>query len=325
MKCAHCNNEIAESSAYCIHCGPPTSPQKHEASQAPVTAGSRKGKFATSWRLIKESWRVLMADKELLWFPVISAIAMMIIVVSFVIPLFAVPGFSGSLDRITDMADSYVLYLGLFAFYLVTYSVANFFNAALIGAAYIRLNGGNPTLADGLKQATQRIGKIFLWSAVAATVGTILRVVEERSNTLGKIVAAIVGVAWSLLTYFAVPVIVFENLSLWPSIKRSGSLFKKTWGENVISQISFGLIFMLLGLLGIFIPVIVALSGIEQLLIPTVILMVVYWVLLGVISSTLVAIFDTALYIYATTGVVPVAFSAELLQNAFAPKKGWLR
>lgn len=325
MKCAHCNNDIAESSAYCIHCGQPTSTQKQQLNQDSVKVNNRKGKFATSWQLIKESWRVLMADKELLWFPVISAVAILIIVASFVVPLFAVPGFSGSLDRVADWADSYMLYLGLFVFYFVTYSIANFFNAALIGAAYIRLNGGNPTMADGLKQATQRIGKIFLWSAVAATVGTILRVIEERSTTLGKIVAAIVGVAWSLLTYFAVPVIVFENLSLWPSIKRSGSLFKKTWGENVISQISFGLIFMLLGLLGIFIPIIAALSGIEQLVIPTVILMVVYWVLLAVISSTLVAIFDTALYIYATTGVVPVAFSAELLQNAFTPKKGWLR
>lgn len=291
-----------------------------------ITATPKKsGRLATTWQLMRESWRVLMADKELLVFPILSTLAISVVIGSFVIPFFALSGVAGRLEQAADLADTGVLYLGLLLLYIVLYFIANFFNAALVGAAYIRLTGGNPTIGAGLRQATQRVGKIFLWSVVAATVGLILRAIEERSGTVGKIVAAVLGIAWSLLTYFAIPVIVFENLSLKQTITRSAGLFKQTWGENVISQISIGSIFVLLMLLGAAVPVAAMVAGFNLGVGVAMIALIIYWVLLGIIRSTLGAILDTALYVYATTGTVPVAFSAELLQHAFAPKKGWLR
>src|SRR5882724_10286722 len=98
-------------------------------------------------------------------------------------------------------------YMGMFLFYLANYFVVIFFNTALIHAATIRLRGGDPTLSDGLGFAWENVGRILQWAAVAATVGMILRAIEERVGWLGRFIIALVGAAWTVATYFVIPVI----------------------------------------------------------------------------------------------------------------------
>jgi hypothetical protein len=272
--------------------------------------------FATlsrTWELTKESFAVLRADKEILLFPVMSSIAAIVVTASFFIPLFMTGAFQ-SLQEGGETSPSH--YLVLFVFYFANYFVIIFFNSALMACANIRLSGGDPTVADGLRIAQSRLGRIAAWALVAATVGMVLRAIEERSQKLGQLVTALIGAAWTLLTYFMVPVILFEDLSIGDSIKRSGAIFRKNWGEQVTGGFSFGLIFFLLLIPGIIITVVLAMA------IPllAVLFAVVYFLGLAAISAAVKGIYIVALYRYATNGEVPAGFSPALVQGAFTPK-----
>jgi hypothetical protein len=271
--------------------------------------------FSQSWDLVKESFNVLRKDKEIMLFPVISGITALLLLASFVAPLFFLGGTenSGAFD---------VLWLvWLFAYYVLSYFIVIFFNVGLVTCAHIRLSGGDPTFRDGLNNAFKNIGKIFVWALIAATVGMVLNMLSRKAGFIGKIIIALIGMAWSLLTFFVVPVMIFEGVGPMESIKRSGSLFKKTWGENIVGRASMGFVFFLLiigGAIVLLVPAFV--SGMPLAIIAAIVLLVAYVVVLSIVSSSLDGIFTTALYIYATTGKVPEAFKPELVANAFQRK-----
>ena len=94
--------------------------------------------------------------------------------------------------------------------YVALAFVSIYFNAAVIGTAMKRLQGEDASIHDGLALARQHIGKIFVWAVITATVGMILRSLQERAGILGRIVLGIVGIAWTVLTFFVVPVLLYE-------------------------------------------------------------------------------------------------------------------
>ena len=162
-------------------------------------------KLNNSWDLAKASANVLLADKELLLFPVFSGIALIIVTVSFLVPLGA-----AGLARESGGSIGIAGYAVLFLFYFVWYFVILFFNSGLVGAALIRLDGGDPTVSDGLRIARDHLGPIIQYAFVAATVGMILRVLKERAGIVGKLLLALGGLAWNLATFLVVPVL-FPN------------------------------------------------------------------------------------------------------------------
>ena len=85
---------------------------------------------------------------------------------------------------------------------MLAYFVAIFFNTALVGAAMIRMDGGNPTLRDGLAIARSRVGRIFGYAVIAATVGLLLQALEQRVGWVGRFVIKLIGVTWTLATFF---------------------------------------------------------------------------------------------------------------------------
>ena len=269
--------------------------------------------FSRTWELTKQSFALLRADKEILLFPVLSAVAAVVVSLSFLLPLL-LTGFFQRPEGALAATD----YLLLFAFYYANYFVIIFFNSALVACANIRLSGGDPTVADGFRIAAARLGRIAAWTLVAATVGLILRVLEERAEKLGRIVVSLIGLAWTLITYFIIPVIVLEDLSITDSIKRSADLFRRQWGPQVVGGFSFGLIFFLLALPGVIVGVLALalhpLVGVG--------FMLVYFLGLAAVAAAVKGIFNVALYRFATQGEVPPGFSPELVQNAFSPKPG---
>lgn len=264
-------------------------------------------KFSRTWALTKQSFAVLAADKRLLLFPVMSALAAIIVTASFALPLIV----TGTGFRSEQMTP--VDYAILFGFYFVNYFVIVFFNSALVACANICLSGGHATLGDGLRAAWSRIGRIFMWALLAAGVGMALRLIEDRSEKLGRIVAWLLGTAWTLMTYFIVPILVFEDLGVIDSIKRSTRVFKDTWGEELTSGLSFGLIW--LG--AIVVGVALAAGGFYLHPIAGIAVAVVYFLLLAVVAAAVKTVFTVALYRYATQGQVPAGFTPQLVQNAF--------
>lgn len=130
------------------------------------------GRFSRSLELARASWSVVKADKELLWLPVMSVLALLLVLGSLAVPVALLGGFDPEVAR-SDPGPA--TWLGLLAFYVVAYFLALFFNTALVGAAMMRLEGGNPTIRDGLRIAWERKGRILGYACIAATVGLVLR------------------------------------------------------------------------------------------------------------------------------------------------------
>ncbi|HRQ35997.1 MAG TPA: DUF6159 family protein, partial [Chiayiivirga sp.] len=190
-------------------------------------------RFSRSWSLIKASAGVLAKDRELLLFPLLSAICTLIVAAAFVLPMFGL----GALDGLREDSGggvSLAVYVVAFLFYLVQYFVIFFFNSALVGAAMIRLDGGDPTLRDGLRIAGSKALPILGYAAIAATVGMVLRAIQERAGWIGNIVVGLLGVAWTVASFMVVPVLVSRNIGPVDAIKESALLLKNTWGENLI-------------------------------------------------------------------------------------------
>ncbi len=262
------------------------------------------GRIGTGWQLTKTSLHVLSKDKELLLFPLISGLALIGILAVFVGGMFVAFGFGTAFGG--DM--TWLFAVLMIVYYFLSFFIAFFFNAAVIGAATIRLNGGNPTLGDGLRVARENVGRIFLWALFAATVAMILRAIQQRLGFVGKILIGLVGIAWSLATYFVVPVLVYEKIGPWAAVKRSAHLFKVTWGETLVGGFSMGAIFVLLGLAGILAPILGFLVGGVAGLVVGIVVLVVYWIVLGLVASAASSILIAALYRYATTGKVAEDF-----------------
>lgn len=281
------------------------------------------GRFANSRQLVRQTFAVLRQDHEMIWFPVLAGLTSLTVAASFIIP-FAI--FSGQRDSVVNDPVGIVL---LFGYYLSLSFIATFFNTGLVACASERLRGGNPTFSYGLNAALVRVGKIFIWSLISATVGVILRVIQNKSGAFGKILAGLIGMAWSLLTFFIIPVMVLENLSVTGSIKRSGELFKLTWGENVVGSITLTLFFLPLMLIGI-IPFVITsfyiftsiFGEVQNLGAITIgwLISGAYLVILGILMSALNGIFNAALYRFATTKQPPPGFDPELIQSAFRPR-----
>jgi hypothetical protein len=195
---------------------------------------------------------------------------------------------------------------------------------ALVGVANSRLGGGTWTMRDGLELAWARKGTILQWAMVAATVGVLLKTLEERLGLIGRIAMRIIGFAWALACYFVVPVLAFEDLSPIDAIKRSSKLFKETWGERVVGGFSFSLVFFVLGLPAIGLLMASLLLGVMTrspgVMLLGFLLMMLYYLLLSVVSSSVQGIFNAALYRYACFKQVPPVFSANLITEAWTPK-----
>lgn len=244
-----------------------------------------------------------------------SAGATIVVAVSFLVPIFALGGIESD-----SLGTAEIVILALL--YIALAYITIFFNAALVFAADERLKGGDPTLRSALRGAASRAGRILPWAVVSATVSIILRAIEERVGALGRIVTGLVGVAWSLVTFLVVPVLVFEDLGVVDAVKRSGTLFKQTWGENMAAQFGFGLLGTIAALPGIAVAAIGlgsggALAGIG------VVIGVVWVALVVVVIASLSGIFQAALYHYAVSGTVPGQhFSEQTFAQAFVPRRG---
>ena len=280
-------------------------------------------RLSNSWALMKASANVLRLDKELLFFPLLSGVATIIVSATFIAPAFAMGEGFDTISRVTE-DGSYLGYVIGFLYYVALYTVIFFFNTALVGAAMIRLDGGDPTVGDGLTIAFRKLPTVLGYAVIAATVGMVLRAIEERVGILGRIIIGILGVSWTLATYLTVPVLATKDVGAIDAVKESAGLFRKTWGEQMVANAGIGLAFFVISIvmMGTFIPLTIFLGSInEVLIIPMVISMGGGLVFLGLLSSTLQGIYSAALYRYATTGDPGVGFDAAAMQDAFRPKK----
>ncbi len=281
-------------------------------------------RIRNSWALVKASAAVLRSDKELVIFPIISTIALLAVSAAFFIPLNSIGFFEEAQD------PGFFEIAVVFVFYFVQYSVMIFANSALVGAALIRLRGGDPTLGDGFGIAKSHIGPILGYAAIAATVGMVLKFLSQAGESegnplalIGGLVSSLVGMAWSLATFLAVPVLVTEDVGPVEAIKRSSRLLKKTWGEQVVGGFSIGLIFGLLAIATVILGAFAFVFFVDMMpaaAIGIVVFLVLALLGIALISSTLGGIYSAAVYDYAVSGNAGEFFREDLIKNAFKAK-----
>jgi hypothetical protein len=276
-------------------------------------------RISNSWQLVKESFKVLQADKELMVFPFISTIGVIIVTIAFFFPM----ALAGLFEKAFKGGGEVVMFVLVFVFYVVMYTVIFFSNTALVGAAMIRLRGGDPTVNDGLRIASSRFGAILGYALISATVGMILRAIAQRGG-LGRLISGLFGLVWNVATFLVVPVLAIENVGPIDAVKRSVALLKQTWGEQIAGNLGLGTFFGLvtIGLILLAIPFFFVLASLQStaLLIIGIIFYVLVFVLLALVHSTLNGIYTAAVYQFATDGKVSGFFDQSLVQSAFRQK-----
>ena len=285
----------------------------------PALAPVKLGKFKASKMIVRESWATLKQDKEIMLFPVVSSISTVIASVLLCAFIFFVT-LGGSTEGLRANPGQYndiFVYGTILIYYIVMFFIINFFQAGLFIIVQARFSGQNLSFNDGMKGAMKYSGKILYWSLISATVGMILRIISDKSKFVGKIVAAVFGAAWNILTYFSLPAIVIGNFSVKDSFKESASIIRKTWGESIIVNFGTGIFFSLIVFL------LIALSVGIIVLIPKFIVVVSVGIFLAlsliaisILSSTLGSIFKLAIYNYARTGQVPQGCTELLVKGA---------
>jgi len=248
-------------------------------------------RLSTGWDLTKSSLTVIKKNKQLLIFPLISGASLVLIIGSF---LTAMVGFNDWDIKIleTELLDSNY-YLLLFAYYVVNYFIIVFFNMALIHCARIYFQGGEPTVSEGIKFSLSRVGVIFSWAFFAATVGTILKAIQDNVGFVGKIITGIIGIAWGITTFFVMPIIAYENVGPLEAVKRSANLMKQKWGESLGAGFSFGVV-QLLAILILAIPVL--LIGLFIHPMAAMVIGLVGFFIIITVTSTARTIFIAAIY-----------------------------
>jgi hypothetical protein len=266
------------------------------------------GRIGRSFRLVAQSYRILMQDKELMALPLVSGVVMIVVVAGL--------GFGFGLNPSTIRRVEPAMYLPLFVMYVVAYAIGIFFQAAVVAGATERLRGGDPTIASALSAAARRAVPILMWAVIAATVGVVIRMIHERLGFVGRIVTAFAGAAWSLATFFVVPVLVLEDRSVRESFTRSVRVFRQAWGETVVGGTTLGAASMCASL------TLIAFAGLAAWVAGPVALgvLAVGAVCLSVFFSALHGIYVASLYRYATEGQVPPGLDRALLDRAFVTK-----
>ena len=204
------------------------------------------GNISNTIHLMKSCVNVLKKDKELVFFPIMAAI--------FVIVLLGIIYSTGGIT-FSDNPEEQGSIIPLAILIFGANFIIVFFNSALISAALERLRGGDPNISSGLSHAFKHVHHIFLWSIIVTIMALIFAAIRSSGRNRGmmgqimtELFASFLQAGWAMMTFFVVPIIVSENLGPISAIKRSSGLFKQTWGNQVAANFGFG-IFQILALL----------------------------------------------------------------------------
>lgn len=271
-------------------------------------------RLSNGWELAKISLHTINQNRSLLLFPVFSVISLILVLATFFGGGFFL--FGDTIDRaLNDEQGGNLLAIALiFVYYLINFFIIVFFNSALIHCAVKILNGEETSLEEGFNFALSRIGKIFGWAVLSATVGTLLQLLQNMGK-IGEIIAGLIGLAWSVMTFFVVPVLIYEDKGVFEAVKESGRLMRQKWGESLAANVSFGL-FHFLGILAA-IGLGMLLMNVSAILAITVAVGII--LLVSTVMSAARTVFVAAVYNH-VSGRPTGEFDGRTLDSAFIQK-----
>jgi len=277
-------------------------------------------RLSNGWKIGKMSLKTIHDNPSLMLFPVVSGISLILVTLSFFGGGYLLFG-----DAISAIGDEttvvssldFLLYLTVFAFYIINYFVIVFFNVGLVHCAKKILNGEETSVSEGFNFALSRVSTIFAWAFLAATVGIILKTIQERAGAIGGIITGLIGMVWGIATFFVVPVIAFENVSPIQAVKRSAEIIKEKWGESLGANFSFGL-FSILGFILVVIPT-GFIFGAALHPVAGIIIGIILFLIIQTVVSAASMIFLTAAYEHVNDQTNPY-FDGDVLDDMFVEK-----
>lgn len=270
-------------------------------------------RLSNGFTLFKSSFAVLKENKQLILFPILSGISLLLVMASFIVTVFAANSWDFETINLDGTVTQYAL---IFLFYFVNYFVVVFFNMALIHCTHLYFKGEKVNIKTGIQFSLSRIGTIFSWALFAATVGTILKVIQENVGFLGRIITGLIGVAWNIATFFVIPVMAYENVNPFSAVKRSSLLMKQKWGESIAASFSFGFV-QLIGMIVVGLPLFF-LGAILNPIIGIALAMAGVYIVIAMISATQM-IFISSIY-HNITGDPVERFNQHMIDNLFEKK-----
>lgn len=309
-----------------------------------------------SFEIVKSTFKIVLTNPKLIFFAILSSICSIAVAGAFLIPLLFLKTEPVSSQKVSTTVEASVsddgdistqpadpiankldqasawaarmkknsqehpvaFYSYLFLFYFCLYFVSVFFNTAIISCVIKAFSGERPSLREGFGTALSLAHYLAGWVLISSTVGLVLSVIQNRSNKFGEITAGIVGFIWSIATCFIVPVMAVERIGPLAAFDHSFDMMKKTWGENIVGEVSFGIIFAVLRFLWIVILGVGLLMG-GSMILTFFILSLLYLFFVEMLSILVEPVFLAALYLYARDGQISEGFEAPLLQGSFSP------
>lgn len=280
-------------------------------------------KLSRSWALAGQCWNVLRDDKALAIFPIFSALSIVLVGASFSMPVWSLIHATHG-NFAPGSTTRHPLYFLMFFFYLVSYAVVTFFNTALVAVALKRLQREPASVTYGLQVALSRLPVIVLYAIVAASVGTVLRALEERVGIIGRVITGLIGLAWTVATAMVIPVLAAEDTGPLGAIERSVTLLRKTWGEDLVGNGGIGLATffaqIVVVVLGMAIVSVAIQTHAVVLAVLCAVMGIALIILVAVVSATLRSIYSAALYRYAQGDPHWEGFDRDVLEDAFSAR-----
>jgi hypothetical protein len=265
------------------------------------------------WGLTKKSWGLLKQHPSLIRFPLYGGVATTLLAI-----LFLGPGlYLWEEDQVAGAIP--VIAIGVYVLSFVGF----YFSVGLAACADMIFRGQEASVGDGLAVARTRIAQISGWAAVSAAISLVMGLLENQGGTLGTVAARLVGMAWSLITFISVPVIAIEGTGPFETIKRSASLFRERWGQQITGNLAIGGAVFLIGVLPAVLLIVAGVALWSAASFLGALLVVIGALVLAIsllVSRALSGIFGVALYRYALDGEVVGGFTQEDLESAVKVK-----
>lgn len=274
------------------------------------------------WKLSKLSFSVIKADPELLVYVLLMGLMSVMTLIAMNAPFILELDWAVTLD--SDGLVSQLTPAGMgwyFAFYMLLSIIVVFWNSAIVANSHMRLSGGDPTFVYGVTKAFSRIHLIVIWGAISGTVGLLLKLVRNTNSRNNKnpglqilfmILAWMFEVAWWIMTFFMIPLMIIEGKSIRESMNDGKQMMSQTFGTNIASGLGIDFIGLCFMVLSVFIGIGVG-SGLGLMYGIAVGGFGVALTLMWVTAAKSVSI--SALYVLAKTGDMPEIYKNNGMNN----------
>lgn len=291
------------------------------------------GSWSESKSVTKASFSVLKSRPYMLLFPVVGGILALIGVA---VPLGAGLGALGwtrveqaAANQEVTTSEAIIGVIALAAAIYLGTLISQLFMAGLVAAADDELQGRHSTFGSAMGKAFSRFGAIAGWAGIEAAVGWIISALRNNNSggaagAASAIGGSILGAMWSIITFFALPMIVLRDKGAISAIKDSAKMIKSTWGKQIAGKVRIGGLIVLLGVLpGILLTVAGGLLSANNNAvtgIPLLTVGIIVVLLAGLVVSTLKVIFAVALLHWTEDGSAIGPFNDEQLKGAVKVK-----